>query len=191
MARRRSYRSRGGQSVALAALLGLGVAYALMRWLVIHWWVLLFVAAALGYWLYRRWKRQQDWLDAFRRSGITSIDGMSGRMFEERLRLHFNDRGWHMQLTPTSGDFGADLVGTDPAGRHVVVQAKRYQGTVGVHAIQEVLGGKAHYGATRAIVVTNNAFTTNARVLAAQAYVELWDRGTLIRELGQSATAKE
>lgn len=183
MARRRSYRSRRGQFVPIAALLGLGVAYAILRWFVAHWWLLVLLASALGYWVYRRWKRQRDWMAAFRRSGITTIDEMSGRTFEERLRLHFNDRGWHIQLTPVSGDFGADLVGTDALGQRVVVQAKRYHGSVGVHAIQEVLGGKAHYGATRAIVVTNSTFTPNARTLATQSGVELWDRTRLIREL--------
>lgn len=189
MARRRGYRSRGGEAAALVVIAAIGLAYAILRWLTAHWWILFLVLAAVGYWLYRRWKRQQDWMDAFRRSGITTIDGLTGRMFEERLRLHFNDRGWHMQLTPTSGDFGADLVGTDPTGRRVVIQAKRYQGNVGVHAIQEVLGGKAHHGAARALVITNSTFTPNARVLAAQSGVELWDRGVLIQELSSPGVA--
>ncbi|NMP25015.1 restriction endonuclease [Sulfobacillus harzensis] len=180
---RRSIRSQGREAGILIFLVALGISYAILRWLTVHWWVLLPLAAIVGYGVYRRWKRRQAWWDAFRRSGITAIDGMSGRMFEERLRLHFNDQGWHLQLTPTSGDFGADLVGTDPTGQRVVVQAKRYQGSVGVHAIQEVLGGKAHYGATRALVITNSGFTANARTLAAQAGVELWDRTRLIQEL--------
>lgn len=67
-----------------------------------------------------------------------------------------------------------------------MIQAKRYQGSVGVHAVQEVLGGKAHHGAARALVITNSTFTPNALTLAAQSGVELWDRTQLIRELSSA-----
>lgn len=102
MARRRGYRSKGGDASALVVIVAIVLAYAVLRWLTAHWWILLLMVATLGYWLYRRWKRRRDWMDAFRRSGITSIDGLTGRVFEERLRIHFNDRGWHLHLTPTS-----------------------------------------------------------------------------------------
>lgn len=40
-------------------------------------------------------------------------------------------------LTPALGDFGMDLISTNASGQRVVMQAKRYQGSVGVHAIQK------------------------------------------------------
>lgn len=182
MARRRS-RTPHRQAKAVGALLVLAIAVVVLHWLWQHWGFLLAVGAIIGAWIYRKWQRRQAWLAAFRRSGITAIDEMSGRMFEQRLQVFFNDRGWNVHLTPTSGDFGADLVGTDNTGQRVVIQAKRYQGSVGVHAIQEALGGRAHHNASRTLVITNSAFTVNARTLADQAGVELWDRTRLIQEL--------
>lgn len=182
MMARRSIR-KAKQFKLLGIIVSIALGFAVVRWLFYHWWALFLVLGALGYGIYHRWHMRQVWLDTLRRSGIADIDRMSGGRFEERLQLFFNDRGWHVQLTPASGDFGADLVGTDETGQRVVIQAKRYQDPVGVHAIQEVLGGKAHYGATRALVITNSTFTANARTLAQGAQVELWDRERLIQEL--------
>lgn len=138
------------------------------------------------FWIIRRWYRARRRRLIVRQSRIMDIDRMSGRRFEECLLRLFRSRGWHVQLTPTSGDYGADLVGTDENGQVVVIQAKRYQRPVGVRAIQEVLGGKVHYSASRALVITNNEFTPNARTLARQAHVELWDRVRLVEELGRN-----
>jgi restriction system protein len=138
------------------------------------------------FWIIRRWYRARHRRSIVRQSRIIDIDRMSGRMFEECLLQLFRSRGWHVYLTPPSGDYGADLVGTDENGQVIVIQAKRYQRTVGVRAVQEVLGGKVHYRASRALVITNNEFTPNARTLARQANVELWDRIRLIEELGRN-----
>src|SRR5690554_6627208 len=45
-----------------------------------------------------------------RRSGILEIDKMSGRKFEEYLQILLKAKGYYAQLTPTSGDYGADLI---------------------------------------------------------------------------------
>lgn len=138
------------------------------------------------FWIIRRWYRGRRRRSILRQSRIIDIDRMSGRRFEECLLQLFRSRGWHVHLTPASGDYGADLVGTDENGQVVVIQAKRYQRPVGVRALQEVLGGKIHYRASRALVITNNEFTPNARTLARQANVELWDRIRLVEELGRN-----
>lgn len=91
VSRRRSMRSLRQQARALLVIVVMGIAYAILRWLTTHWWISLLVVGAAGYWFYRRWKRQRNWLDAFQSSGITTINGMTGRMFEERLRIHFNE----------------------------------------------------------------------------------------------------
>jgi restriction system protein len=189
---RRKRRSRPfgkSQMRLVASLIFIALAADLFRWLEQHWWIVLPFAAGGGYMLFRRWKRRRDWFMALRLSGIEDIDRMSGQLFEQRLKLFFNDRGWRVELTPSSGDYGADLVGRDNAGQRVVIQAKRYQSAVGVHAIQEVLGGKAHYGASRALVITNSGYSANAYTLAEQAGVELWDRTRLIKELADGATS--
>ena len=60
-----------------------------------------------------------------------------------------------------------------------VVQAKRYDGNIGVHAIQEAMAAKAYYKADKAIVVTNRYFTASACTLASVNDVQLIDREVL------------
>jgi len=70
-----------------------------------------------------------------------------------------------------------------------VVQAKRYQGTLGLDAVQEASAARLFYGAVRAIVVTTSTFTAPAKTLAQTTGVELWDRYRLHEEL-DSVTAR-
>lgn len=92
-------------------------------------------------------------------SGIEDIDKMSGIEFERRLAVHFNHCGWIVNLTKTSGDFGADLLGVDAQDQKVVIQAKRYQKNIGVCAVQEVISAKSFHNAKRPMVITNQYFT--------------------------------
>jgi restriction system protein len=116
------------------------------------------------------------------RSGIHQIDRMDGRTFEQYLRLAFTRHRYAVELTRYRGDYGADLV-ISRDGHRTAVQAKRYAKKVGVKAIQEVVASKPEYGCQRAIVVTNNYFTPQARHLADKNQVELWDRDRLVSEL--------
>ncbi len=68
-------------------------------------------------------------------------------------------------------------------GRTVVVQAKRWDGVVGVKAVQEVLGAINYYDAQKGIVLTNSDFTENAYELAKRSTVELWNRQKLTQDL--------
>ena len=70
------------------------------------------------------------------------------------------------RVTKASGDYGADIVAVDRDGNRWVVQCKRYTRPVGNSAVQEVLGAKNHYGANKALVMTNSRITKQARELA-------------------------
>jgi restriction system protein len=65
----------------------------------------------------------------------------------------------------------------------IVVQAKRYQGTVGIKAVQEAVGAIKQYNCDRAMVVTNSYFSQEARTLANANGVKLWDRNELAKRL--------
>ena len=54
-----------------------------------------------------------------------------------------------------------------------------YSKSVGVKAIQEVMGSKSIYNCHVAVVLTNNYFTNQAKKLAKQNNVLLWDREKL------------
>lgn len=115
-------------------------------------------------------------------SGITDIDRMEGRTFEQYLAVVFRVQGYAVELTPASKDRGADLVLTKARIR-TVVQAKCWKGHVGVEAVQQIVTAKAPYRAQQAMVVTNSRFTKAAQVLAQSNGVQLWDRPKLLAEL--------
>ncbi len=110
---------------------------------------------------------------------IDQVDRMTGEEFEEFLACCFRNLGYAVEMTPKTGDFGADLI-LSKARKKTVVQAKRYQGKVGNSAVQEVVSAVKYYGAQDAIVITNSMFTSNAHKLAQANGVQLWGREQLI-----------
>lgn len=112
------------------------------------------------------------------RAGIHEIDHMNGYDFERYLEVLFNKNGIPAIRTPSSGDFGADLV--LEGQERVVIQAKRYKNKVGIKAVQEINSAKSYYNAHEAWVITNNFFTPQAIKLASATGVKLIDRNELV-----------
>ncbi len=98
---------------------------------------------------------------------------MSGSAFEMLVADLLRAAGVEVvSTTQATGDQGADLLFTHK-GKRVVVQAKRYQGTVGNAAVQEVFAAKGFFGCDVAWVVTNSRFSRSAIDLASQLGVVL------------------
>ena len=87
-----------------------------------------------------------------------------------------------VNVTVASGDYGIDITACQGATSYAI-QCKRYGKSVGVKAIQEVYSGMQHYGCTSAIVATNSVFTANAKTLANEFGVILWDGSTICRDI--------
>ena len=111
-------------------------------------------------------------------SGLNVVDKMSGTEFEEFLLVHFKQLGYKARTTPTTGDYGADLI-LEKDGIKTVVQAKRWGQKVGVEAVQQILAAMGYYKASKAIVITNNYCSENAHVLANANNIEIWNRDEL------------
>ena len=111
------------------------------------------------------------------RSGILEIDKMDGVQFEQYLKALFENLNYKAKTTKASNDFGADLL--LQGSKKIVVQAKRYNKSVGIKAVQEVIPAKTHYNCDEAWVVTNNYFTNSAKSLAKSNGVILIDRDKL------------
>ncbi len=129
-----------------------------------------FLCAFCLVWFFRRifsWR--------YLRLSMKKVDKLSGSAFEKYARAQFRRLGYRVTLTEPSHDYGADLI-LKKRGEKIVVQTKRYEKSVGIAAVQEVVGSVAYYEADRAMVVTNSHFTKSARTLAQQNDVELWDR---------------
>lgn len=132
------------------------------------------LALIIGVLIFIRIQREER----LKRSGIHEIDKMDGIQFEHYLKLLFKSYGYKVEVTRAAGDYGADLILMKD--KKIVVQAKRYSKNVGISAIQEVVGSKAHYQADEAWVITNSDFTEAAIKLAQSNGVKLINREKLI-----------
>lgn len=90
---------------------------------------------------------------------------LRGVPFEDFLQETFQSLGYGVETTPTSGDYGIDLIVVAPTERYAV-QVKGYEGTVGNSAIQEAYTGMRHYNCNKCVVITNSNFSRNAMELA-------------------------
>jgi HJR/Mrr/RecB family endonuclease/uncharacterized protein (DUF697 family) len=111
---------------------------------------------------------------------LEQVDQMSGVDFEEFLAYLFRKKGYTVQMTPRTNDYGADLI-ISKYGKKTIVQAKRYASKLNNSPIQEAYTAIQHYQADDAMVITNNYFTANAQNLAQSNQVKLYDRDGLIK----------
>lgn len=98
--------------------------------------------------------------------------GISGYDYERFVARYLNSCGYNAKTTQRSGDYGVDIVATKGGNRYAV-QCKYYSYPVGVEAVQQVVGGMAHYHCNKAMVITNSTFTEPAKTLAAENGVKL------------------
>ena len=141
---------------------------------------LMIMMSSAAFYFYFQWHKQKTEKNEIVRTGIKEIDVMNGREFENYLGALFEAMGYEVEMTPASGDYGADLlIETDE--KCIVVQAKRYSKAVGISSIQEVFSAKMYYQADEAWVVTNHSFSKNARELAKRSGVKLFAREELIQ----------
>lgn len=138
---------------------------------------------------YKKWKQEgETGRKLLLRSDITSIDIMEGYEFEEYLKCLFFYLGYAVEVTKKSRDYGADLILVKDKEK-IVVQAKRYNKTVGSKCVSEAVGATKHYFANEAWVVTNSHFTDQAETLARENGVRLIDREELM-ELSRDVCEK-
>ena len=110
---------------------------------------------------------------------LSQIDCLDGHSFEEFLFAFLKNKGYKVEKTPKSRDFGADII-INTKNEKIVIQCKNYYNhKVGNSAIQEIATAKDYYCAMKAIVITNSFFTTPAHVLAEKVGVKLIDRDIL------------
>ncbi|MCC6934700.1 MAG: restriction endonuclease [Candidatus Yanofskybacteria bacterium] len=103
------------------------------------------------------------------------LNGLSGIEFETWVAKVLKENGFDdVRGTPTTGDQGADLV-AKKNGKTIIIQAKRYQGTVGNKAVQEVVSAVGYYGGDEGWVITSSSFTSSAKALAHKLHVHLID----------------
>jgi restriction system protein len=137
--------------------------------------------------LSKKQREQAAWQQAYGHAKASELDLHSGTEFEEFLAGLFRAQGYAAELTPVTGDYGADLI-LSKDGQRIAVQAKRYVGSVGVSAVQEALSGQSYYQCDTAWVVTTGAFTVNALELAKRSGVKMIGRSDIGNLMAQHTT---
>lgn len=114
-----------------------------------------------------------------RRRRPKEIDLMEGYEFEQYCANLLEEHGFQeVEVTKGSGDFGVDVL-AQREGISYAIQCKRYDGPVGVHAIQEIYAGRDYYDCMVGVVMTNQYFTAPAVEVAQKLKILLWDRDYL------------
>lgn len=126
---------------------------------------ILFMAAF--FWIYLKKKRR------------LVVDDLEGHEFEYYCADLLRKRGFEeVEVTKSSGDYGIDIL-AEKEGITFAIQCKRYQGPVGVKAVQEAYAGRDYYDRMVGAVLTNQYFTDPAVAAAKKLKILLWDRGYL------------
>ncbi len=95
-----------------------------------------------------------------------------GLHFEFWVAESLRQFGWEANPTIGSGDQGVDVTARKD-GITMAIQCKRYAGSVGNKAVQEVVAGKAFYGLDHAVVISTGSYTRSASDLAGVCGVHL------------------
>ncbi len=115
---------------------------------------------------------------AYAQSGLAQIDAMPGAGFEQYVAAKLRTVGWEVTTTPATNDYGVDLIAKN-GNEMWAIQCKRKATPVGVSAVQQVVAGAIHYGCWRKMVVSNQEFTRQAKVLALAHNCDLIGRALL------------
>lgn len=110
--------------------------------------------------------------------------------FENLITNLFAKMGLETRLTQASRDGGVDCVAFDPRpifGGKVVIQAKRYKGTVGVSAVRDLFGTVHNEGASKGILVTTSGYGSASHQFANGKPLELLDGTNLLYLLAEHA----
>ena len=127
----------------------------------------LVLAAAAGVVLCRRFRK---------RYADDELDEMEGLDFEYYCAELLRNRGFiEVEVTKSSGDYGIDIL-AEKEGVTYAIQCKRYNGPVGVKAVQEAYAGRDFYDRMVGCVLTNQYFTQPAVDAAQKLKILLWDR---------------
>ena len=115
------------------------------------------------------------------RLGERSV-GPLGIEFERECARRLEGSDFQVQMTRTSGDFGADIIASKH-GLSYAIQCKDYGKPVGLKGVQEVAAARTHYRTDFAVVCAPSNFTDAAIELAGSCKVILCNLDQLTRRL--------
>jgi len=122
----------------------------------------------------------------------TNVAMMDWKDFEQLVREVFDKEfaagGGEVKVTQSSRDGGVDAVIFDPdpiRGGKIVVQAKRYNNTVGVSSVRDLYGTVMNEGANKGILITTSDYGPDAYTFAKDKPITLLNGGHLLHLLAK------
>jgi restriction system protein len=98
--------------------------------------------------------------------GVDFRPGMDGFEYEAYCARLLAEHGWKVWNKGDTGDQGVDLI-AEKRGTTLAIQCKRYRGSVGNSAVQEIFAGRLTVsGTAKSAVVSNASYTRSAKELA-------------------------
>ena len=111
---------------------------------------------------------------------LLDIDRLNPNLFEASIAALYKKQGFEIYLTPYSNDKGVDVV-VLKNGENYLIQVKQTKSLVGNEAIQEICTAKNYYESKfneqfNLLTVTNNDYSSSARILAKSNDIQLFNR---------------
>ncbi|MBI6882916.1 restriction endonuclease [Pseudomonas putida] len=133
----------------------------------------------IWYWS-KRSNRQKAYLEV-RRGGIQALKTMSWQDFERFCGLHFESKGYRVQLCGLGGaDGGIDLL-LRKRGKTTMVQCKHWKSRVSVMTVREMFGIMHANRYDAVIIVALSGYTREAQQWAAGKPISLLSGVDLIK----------
>lgn len=122
-------------------------------------------------------------------AGHATLIELTSRQFEILVLRLYEAMGYDCTLTPARIDGGRDVIATatNEGRRHsLLIECKRYEGTVRVNRARELLGVVSHENRSGGVLVTTGKVSRGIRTLAAKNYrVDAVDGPTLLGLLAE------
>jgi len=118
---------------------------------------------------------------------LTYLKAMDPIVFEFLTAALFEQEGYKVKTTVASGDEGVDVLAVKRKGlKKVVIQCKRYSGSVGQPTIRDLYGTMMHNRANAAYLVTTATITRQAHQWAKGKPIHLIDGYELVNWIATS-----
>lgn len=121
-------------------------------------------------------------------NGSRVLHDMDPIEFEVLVKDLLTKMGFQTSMTKITGDGGIDIDAYNPepiVGGKVVVQCKRYAGTIGSPVIRDLYGAMTSVRASKGILITTSDFSVEARRFAEDKPLELINGRQLVQLLNR------
>lgn len=119
---------------------------------------------------------------------LQRVDNMPDLAFEQYISRLLCERGYEIQKTPNSGNFGVAII-AQSYGIKYAIQAKQRSQKVSKDVVSDAVLGKLHYQCHEAMIITNSYYQNGAIGLAIPTNCILIDRDELATWIQEASSA--